>query len=77
MKKFVWLVAGVAAGLYASKHLRENPQSQAIVDEAAKRAKEFGAAVSDGFREREAEIASAKKTPVKRAAKPAAKATNI
>jgi len=58
MKKFIWFVGGIAAGLFAAKQLRENPQAQVLVDDAAKRAKEFGAAVSEGFREREAELAT-------------------
>jgi len=77
MKKFIWFVGGIAAGLFAAKQLRENPQAQELVDDATKRAKEFGAAVSEGFREREAEIAKqtkpASKSPAKPASKPAAK----
>jgi hypothetical protein len=77
MKKFIWFVGGIAAGLFAAKQLRENPQAQELVDDATKRAKEFGAAVSEGFREREAEIAKqakpASKSPAKPASKPAPK----
>mgnify|MGYP000576620676 CR=1 FL=1 len=69
MKKLIWFASGIAAGLFVAKQLRENPQAQELVDDAAKRAKEFGAAVSEGFREREAELA----TSAKPAAKPAAK----
>lgn len=71
MKKFIWFVGGIAAGLFAAKQLRENPQAQEIVDDATKRAKEFGAAVSEGFREREAEIAKQAKPASKSVAKPA------
>lgn len=73
MKKFIWFVGGIAAGMFAAKQLRENPQAQELVDDAAKRAKDFGAAVSEGFREREAELASAAKPASKTAAKPASK----
>jgi hypothetical protein len=69
MKKFIWFIGGIAAGLFAAKQYREHPQAQVIVDDASKRAKEFGAAVSEGFREREAELVSENKAPVK--AKPA------
>ena len=71
MKKIFWFVTGIAAGLAVAKQLAENPKAAAAVDEAAARAKEFGAAVTEGFREREAELAkpAAKKT----AAKPATK----
>jgi hypothetical protein len=69
MKKLIWFASGIAAGLFAAKQLRENSQAQELVDDATKRAKEFGAAVSEGFREREAELAKAA------APKPAAKRT--
>jgi hypothetical protein len=71
MKKIFWFVTGIAAGLAVAKQLAENPKAAAAVDEATARAKEFGAAVTEGFREREAELAKpvAKKT----AAKPATK----
>ncbi len=72
MKKIFWFVTGIAAGLAVAKQLAENPKAAAVVDEATARAKEFGAAVSEGFREREAELAkpAAKKTAAK---KPVAK----
>lgn len=83
MKKAFWLLTGIAAGLVIAKQLDENPKAQAVVDDAAKRAKEFGAAIAEGFREREAELAApaAKKpaakapTAKKPAAKPATKST--
>lgn len=81
MKKAFWLLTGIAAGLVIAKQLDENPKAQAVVDDAAKRAKEFGAAIAEGFREREAELAAPKPEPKKQAAKkavatkPAAKST--
>ena len=72
MKKFIWFVTGIAAGLAVAKQLAENPKAAAAVDDAAARAKEFGAAISEGFREREIELN--KPTPKKVATrKPAAK----
>lgn len=68
MKKAFWLLTGIAAGLVIAKQLDENPRAQAVVDDAAKRAKDFGAAIAEGFRERETELASA--------GVPAAKATS-
>lgn len=73
MKKLIWFASGIAAGLFAAKQLRENPQAQELVDDATKRAKEFGAAVSEGFREREAELAKASAPKAAAAKKPAAK----
>jgi hypothetical protein len=75
MKRSFWLISGVAIGLVVAKRLAENPKAQAVVDDAAKRAKEFGEAVAEGFREREAQtkkIAPAVRKPAAR--KPAAKA---
>jgi hypothetical protein len=72
MKRGFWLISGIAIGLVAARRLSESPKAQAVVDDAARRAKEFGTAVAEGFKEREAEIAAApKKAPATR--KPAAK----
>lgn len=75
MKKIFWFVTGIAAGLAVAKQLAENPKAAAVVDDAAARAKEFGAAISEGFRERELELskpaprkAQAKKPAVKKPA---------
>jgi hypothetical protein len=76
MKRGFWLISGIAIGLVAARRLAENPKAQAVVDDAARRAKEFGTAVSEGFKEREAEVTAAPKKPVARkpaARKPAAK----
>lgn len=71
MKKIFWFVTGIAAGLAVAKQLAENPKAAALAEDATKRAKEFGAAVSEGFREREAELSK----PVKAVKKPASKTT--
>lgn len=70
MKKIFWFVTGIAAGLAVAKQLAENPKAAAVVDDAAARAKEFGAAISEGFREREVELSkpAPKKAPAKKAA---------
>lgn len=73
MKKLIWFASGIAAGLFAAKQLRENPQAQELVDDATKRAKEFGAAVGEGFREREAELAKAAAPKAAAVKKPATK----
>lgn len=57
MKKFFWLMTGVAAGLVIAKQIESNPRAQAVVDDATAKAKEFGAAIAEGFKEREAELA--------------------
>ncbi|MFM5905818.1 MAG: hypothetical protein ACKORF_06940 [Micrococcales bacterium] len=59
MKKFFWFLAGIGIGVTAVKQLNTNPKAQELAADVTKRAKEFGAAVSEGFREREAELAKA------------------
>ena len=54
MSKLGWLVAGLAIGALAVLQYRDNPKAKQAVDGAVGTAKEFGAAVAEGFREREA-----------------------
>lgn len=76
MKKLILFATGVGLGVYLAKQLDENPQARAAMDVATAKAKNFGAAVSEGFREREAELAkSAAKPKVASARKPVAKKT--
>lgn len=77
MKKLIWFATGVGLGVYLAKQLDENPRAQAAVDVAAEKAKHFGAAVSEGFREREAELAkpSTAKTASSATKKPVARKT--
>jgi len=71
MKKIFWFATGIAAGLAVAKQLRENPEAQAAVNDAAKRARALGEAFTAGYKEREAEL---RKPAVKKVtAKPAAK----
>ncbi len=71
MKKFLWFATGIAAGLAVAKRVAEDPQAQAMLDDAAKRARDLGAALSEGFKERETELSKPARATVK---KPAAKA---
>ena len=71
MKKILWFATGIAAGLAMAKRIAEDPKAQALVDDAAKRARDFGSAVSEGFKERETELAAPKKQTRKPAAKKA------
>ena len=69
MKKIFWFATGIAAGLAMAKRIAEDPKAQALVDDAVKRARDFGSAVSEGFKERETELAAPKKIVRKPAAK--------
>jgi hypothetical protein len=62
MKKLLWFITGIGIGVIASKQVKENPKAAEFADDITRRAKEFGAAVSEGYREREAEL-NAAKTP--------------
>jgi len=71
MKKIFWFATGIAAGLAVAKRIAEDPKAQAAVGDATKRARDFGAAISEGFKEREAELAKPVRKPT--AKKPVAK----
>ena len=58
MKKLIWFIAGISLGVAAARQLQENPKAQELAADVKRRAQEFGAAVADGYREREAEIAA-------------------
>ena len=64
MSRLSWFLAGIGLGAFAVVQLRENPKAQQAVDELYEAAKDFGAAVADGYREREEELSKpAKRTP--------------
>ncbi len=56
MSKLGWLAVGAALGVLAVLQYRDNPKAKRVMDEAVGTAKDFGAAVAEGFREREAEL---------------------
>lgn len=58
MKKFFWLVAGIAAGAVVAKQVRENPKAKALLDDALALAKDFGNEAREGYAERVAELAA-------------------
>lgn len=70
MRKLFWLTSGIALGLVLAKQIEQNPAVKAIADDVERTAREFGAAVTEGFREREAEI-KAEPAPRTRAPKTA------
>jgi hypothetical protein len=61
MGKLGWFAIGIALGAIAAVQVRENPKAQAALDDALNSAQEFGAAVAEGFKEREAELAKPKR----------------
>lgn len=76
MSKLGWFLAGIGVGALALREYRENPRAQEAVDEIYSAAKEFGAAVTAGYKERESELNAPKPQPKRPATKkPAAKKT--
>ncbi|HYI33171.1 MAG TPA: hypothetical protein VEX88_06895 [Glaciibacter sp.] len=59
MKNFIWLVIGVAAGFVVAHNLNKTQQGKQFFTELDAKAREFGEAISDGYRQREAELRAA------------------
>jgi hypothetical protein len=59
MKSFLWLVVGVAVGFVVAHKVNETPQGRALFSDIDRKARDFGSAVNDGYRRREAELRSA------------------
>lgn len=59
MKNFLWLIIGVGAGFVVAHQVNKTPQGGRFFSDVDSRAKEFGDAVSDGYRKREAELRAA------------------
>lgn len=69
MKKFFWFVVGITVGAMAIKQVKENPKAKELADDVSDRAKAFANSVTEGFRDREAEISAASRPAAKTAAK--------
>lgn len=59
MKSLLWLLVGVALGFAVAHKVNETPKGREFFSGLDKKARDFGEAVSDGYRQREAEIRSA------------------
>ena len=51
MKKFFWLVTGVAVGLVAAKEIEKNPKAKAAYDDATARLRTLVQAFAEGYEE--------------------------
>lgn len=63
MSRFRWFVVGLGLGAFAAIQAKDNPQVKAAADELIGAAKDFGNAVSEGYKEREAELSKTKSKP--------------
>ncbi len=59
MKNAVWLVVGIAIGFFAAHQVERSPEGRRFMDDVDAKAREFGDAVIDGYRQREAELRAA------------------
>ena len=59
MKNVLFLIAGVAVGFVVAHQVAKTPQGKAFFDDIDRKAREFGDAVVDGYRERESELRAA------------------
>ncbi|GAA1726480.1 hypothetical protein [Microcella frigidaquae] len=59
MKNVAWLIAGIAIGFVAAHQVSKTPQGRQFFDEVDTKAREFGSAVVDGYKQREAELRAA------------------
>jgi hypothetical protein len=59
MKSFIWLVVGVAGGFVVAHQLNKTEQGKRFFEELDQKARDFGAAVADGYHAREAELRDA------------------
>ncbi len=63
MSRFGWFIAGLGLGAIAAIQAKDNPQVKAAADELLSAAKDFGNAVTEGYKEREAELKTPKAKP--------------
>jgi len=59
MRSALWLIAGIGIGFIAAHQVARTPQGKQFFDEVDEKAREFGSAVVDGYKQREAELRAA------------------
>ncbi|TFC29213.1 hypothetical protein E3O53_14235 [Cryobacterium sp. TMT2-18-3] len=59
MKNFIWFVVGVTTGLLIAREAGKTRQGKQFFADLDTKAREFGEAISDGYRKREAELRDA------------------
>lgn len=59
MKGILLLAVGVAAGFVVAHQVAKTPEGQKFFDDVDTKAREFGSAVVDGYKAREAELRAA------------------
>jgi hypothetical protein len=59
MKNILLLIVGVGIGFVAAHQFNKTPQGRAFFEDVDSKAKEFGGAVVEGYKAREAELRAA------------------
>ena len=59
MKSFIWFVVGLSTGLLIAREGGKTRQGKQFFADLDTKAREFGEAISDGYRKREAELRDA------------------
>lgn len=59
MKGLLLLIVGIGVGFVAAHQVAKTPQGKQFFDEVDSKAREFGGALVDGYKQREAELRSA------------------
>ncbi|CAN5290368.1 hypothetical protein BH09ACT5_BH09ACT5_05060 [soil metagenome] len=59
MKSILLLAVGVAAGFILAHQVAKTPEGKKFFDDVDSKAREFGSAVVDGYKAREAELRAA------------------
>ena len=54
MRKTFVFIAGVAAGVYLSRHIEANPETKRALNQTGAKIKTFANAVTEGYKEQEA-----------------------
>ena len=59
MRSALWLIVGIGVGFIAAHQVARTPQGKQFFDDVDEKAREFGSAVIDGYKQREAELRAA------------------
>lgn len=59
MKTVLWFVLGVGAGFVLAHQINKTTEGRAFFEDLDSKARDFTSALSDGYRQREAELRSA------------------
>jgi hypothetical protein len=59
MSRILWMIVGVGVGFVVAHQLGKTPEGRKFFEDVDSKAREFGSAVVDGYKAREAELRAA------------------